>query len=215
MCVKARRLNLVRKGTMKRATLLLSVAMCTLNVSDRSGVAEANATASHAPHAIAIEVLIVGTKGGIHEEHAIELSGPADTVAAQVRALESKGQIVFLDRIRLTTLENHKTLVQSGVTTPVASGRTFGGRGGTSFQQRSVGTLISATARVEGDAIVVELEVEKSGLKRHPDQSLSDDEFVPQGTETLTSQATVRIGSGMTVLASGLESRADAGSSGR
>ena len=40
-----------------------------------------------------------------------------------------------------------------------------------------------------------------------------DDEFVPLGTETLTSQVTVRIENGKTVLAGGLENRSDAESS--
>ena len=35
-----------------------------------------------------------------------------------------------------------------------------------SYHHQNLGTLISATARVDGDAIVVELEVEKSQLER-------------------------------------------------
>ncbi len=94
--------------------------------------------------------------------------------------------------------------------------RSFGGRGGpaqTSDQQQSVGTVISVTASVDGDAIVVRLNVEKSQLERRESKSEADDEFVPSGTETLTSQVTVRIENGKTVLASGLETRADTESS--
>ncbi len=205
---------------MRRATLFATVVACTVNltVNARYGAAEPKAPTSHAPRAIALEVLIVGTKGGPKDEHAAELSGPSDKVAARLRKLESEGQIVVIDRIRLTTVENQKTLVQGGRAAPVASGRTLVGRGGppqTSYRQQSVGTLISATARVDGDVVIVELQVEKSELERRPSKPQPDDEFVPLGTETLTSQATVRIESGKTVLASGLERRADAERSGQ
>ena len=205
---------------MKRAILFAAVATCTfsLTVNVRSGVAETKTPVSRAPRAIAIEVLILSTKSSTEDEHTVQFSGPTDEVAARLRELESKGQIVDIDRIRLTTLENQKVLVQAGRATPIASGRSLGGRGGPaqmSYQHQNLGTLISATARVDGDAIVVELEVEKSQLERHAGKPQADDEFVPLGTETFTSQVTVRIGNGKTVLASGLEKRADAESSGQ
>ncbi|MHC4407073.1 MAG: hypothetical protein ACYTG0_46260 [Planctomycetota bacterium] len=152
---------------MKRAILFVSVVACafSLTVNARSGVTETKTPVSRAPRAIAIEVLIVGTKGGTKDEHTVQLSGPTDEVAARLRELESKGRIVVVDRIRLTTLENQKMLIQAGRTTPIASGRFPGGRGGPaqkSYHHENLGTLISATAIVDGDAIVVELEVEKS-----------------------------------------------------
>lgn len=205
---------------MKRAILSATVVACTfsLTVSARSGAAERKTPVSHDSRAIAIEVLIVGTKGGTRDEHAVQLSGPSDEVAARVRELESKGQIVVIDRIRLTTLENQTTLVQAGRATPVASGRSSSGRDAPaqmSYHHEDLGTLISATARVDGDAVVVELEVEKSELERNPGKPQADDEFVPLGTETFTARVTVRIGSGKTVLASGLETRAGTDSSGQ
>ena len=205
---------------MKRAILFAAVATCTfsLTVNVRSGVAETKTPVSRAPRAIAIEVLILSTKSSTEDEHTVQFSGPTDEVAARLRELESKGQIVDIDRIRLTTLENQKVLVQAGRATLIASGRSLGGRGGPaqmSYQHQNLGTLISATARVDGDAIVVELEVEKSQLERHAGKPQADDEFVPLGTETFTSQVTVRIGNGKTVLASGLEKRADAELSGQ
>ena len=56
-----------------------------------------------------------------------------------------------MDRISLTTLESEESQIHVGKTTPVASARSSGGRGGpaqTSYQHQSVGTLISVTARV-------------------------------------------------------------------
>ncbi len=84
-----------------------------------------------------------------------------------------------------------------------------------SYQHQNLGTLITASTSVEGDAIIVKLDVEKSQLERRGSTPQADDGLAPLGTETLTSQVTVRIGSGRTVLASGLETRADAESSGQ
>jgi hypothetical protein len=204
---------------MKRAILFSTIAVCmfSLTVNPPSWSAETKVPRSSDHHrAIVMEVLIVGAKGGTKDEHALELCGPSDEVAVRIRQLESAGQIVVIDRIRLTTVENQKTVFQAGATTPVASGRNFGGRGGgaqTSYQHQQLGTLISATAKVDGDVIVVELEVEKSQLERRTGQPQPDDEFVPLATETLTSHVTLPIGNGKTVLACSLENRAEAGSS--
>jgi type II secretory pathway component GspD/PulD (secretin) len=203
---------------MKRAILLGAIAVYTfhLTVNARSVVAVAGAPDSHSHRAIAIEVLIIGIQGGTKDEYAAQLSGSSEKVAARVRELESQSQAVVIDRIRLTTLENHKMLVQSGRTVPVAAGRSFRGRGGpaqTSYQQQNFGTLLSGTAKVDGDAIVVEFEVENSHLERSADNSQLDDEFVPSATESFTSQVTARIRSGQTIVASGLEKRVGAESS--
>ena len=81
---------------MKRAILFAAVATCTFSliVNAQSGVVETKTPVSRAPRAIAIEVLILGTKGGTGNEHTVQLSGPTDEVAAHLRELESKGQIV-------------------------------------------------------------------------------------------------------------------------
>jgi type II secretory pathway component GspD/PulD (secretin) len=203
---------------MNRAIVLATIAVCTFNltVSRRTVVAETKTAASPAHRAVGIEVLIVDAKGGTEDEHALGLPGPSDEVAARLQELESQGRIVVIDRIRLTTVENQKTLFQAGRDAPLATGRSTGGRGGgfqTSYRHQNLGTLISTTARVDGGAIVVELEVEKSQLERRAGRPQTEDEFVPLATETLTSQNTLRIGSGKTVLAGSLERRADAESS--
>ena len=66
---------------MKRATLFVTVAACALGltVNARSSVAETQA--SHAPRAIALEVLIVRTIWGPNDERSLPLSGPTDEVA--------------------------------------------------------------------------------------------------------------------------------------
>lgn len=132
---------------MKRVILFSTIAVCvfSLTVNPRSCSAETKTPAASAHHrAIVMEVLIVAAKGGTKDEHALEFSGPSDEVAVRIRELESEGRIVVIDRIRLTTVENQKTVFQAGTTAPVASGRTFGGRAGgaqTSHRQQELGTL--------------------------------------------------------------------------
>ena len=73
---------------MKRAILFATIAACTfsLTVNARSGVAETKTPVSRAPRAIAIEVLILGTKGGTEDEHTVQLSGPSKTKLPRVSA---------------------------------------------------------------------------------------------------------------------------------
>jgi type II secretory pathway component GspD/PulD (secretin) len=208
-------------STMKPAILWAAVALCALNLNlrPRSGVAATKTSESRGQRAIAIEVLIVRTHKDIKEDHTFEFSGPSEEVAARVRELQSDGRIDVVDRVRLTTVENQKVQFQAGRVAPVVSGRSFVGRGVSpprsqlSYDQKTLGTLVSVVARVDVDAIVVELQVEKSQLERHAGSSKPDDEFVPLATETLTTQVTLRIRSGKTVLAGSLEKRADAESS--
>ena len=206
---------------MKRATPILGIALCvfSLSVTPRPCMAETEAPVSPPGRAIAIEVVIVGTQGDIPDELAWEFSGPSDEVAARVRQLESEGQIVVIDRVRLTTVENQKAMFQEGMAAPVPSGRVLargpGGEPQMSYQQQNVGTLITATPKVDGDAIVVQLEVEKSQLERRADQPQPEERPLPPATETLSSQVTLRIGSGNTVLASSLENTAGEASSAR
>lgn len=116
---------------MKRAILLGTIVVYAfhLTVNARSGVAETGESDPHALRAIAVEVRIVGIQNGTENEYAAELAGPSEKVAARVRELISQGRAVDIDRIRLTTLEHHKMLVQSGRKAPVATGRTSQGRG--------------------------------------------------------------------------------------
>lgn len=169
------------------------------------------AAAEPEPHAqqshrtIALEIVIGKIQDSITPEQAAQLSGPSEKVAAFVRELESSGRIGAIDRIRLTTLENQKTLVQAGKNAPVAAGQTLDPRGGprqTSYQRENVGTLISVVARADGDAVMAELEIEKSQLEQRAGDSAPGDPFVPAATEIMQSRANVRIGNGTTLLVS-------------
>jgi hypothetical protein len=206
---------------MKRVPRTPIVALCAVSliVLARAAVADdkQKEPVSSVPHAIAIEVIIVETRA-VQDERVVGFSGSSEDVAAHVRELESAGKIDVIDRIRLTTLENQEAMVQFGRTTSVASGQMFGGRGGparTSSQRVSVGMLVSAIGRVEGDVIVVELQTEKSELERREKEPHPDEGVAPRGIETLTSQATVRIDDGKTVLLSGIQSSSGKGSAQR
>ena len=194
---------------MKRAILLAAMAACAFQwtVNPRAGAGDTEAPDSDSLRAIAIEVLILGTQGGNSDQFVAELTGSSERVATRVRELQAEGRAVVIDRIRLTTLEDQKMLVQSGRTAPVATGRSFRGSGQpqTSYQQQSFGTLLSGTAQVDNDAIVVEFQIERSQLERSAENSESDDRFVPPATGSLTAQTTVRIRSGHTIVASGLD----------
>jgi type II secretory pathway component GspD/PulD (secretin) len=153
---------------MKRTLLFATIAVCTFNltVSPRSGVAETTTPAAAVQRAIAIEVLIVGVQRGTDAELALELSGPSDKITARLRELEAEGQIVVIERVRMTTAENQETLFQEGKTVSVATARSSGGRAGpqTAYRQQNLGTQITALARVEGDTM--EKEDLQAKLKR-------------------------------------------------
>ena len=76
---------------MKRAALFVTVAACTfgLTVTARSRAAEDQV--SHAPRAIAMEVLLVRTNWGPHDERSLRLSGPTGGGCRALRELESRG----------------------------------------------------------------------------------------------------------------------------
>lgn len=167
--------------------------------------AEPEPHAQQSPRTITLEIVIGKTQDSITPEQAAQLSGPSEKVAAFVGELESSGRISVIDRIRLTTLENQKALVQAGKNAPVATGQTFESRSGprqTSYLRENVGTLISVVARADGDAVMAELEIEKSQLEQRAGDSAPGDPFVPPAKEIMQSRANVRIGNGTTLLVS-------------
>src|SRR5262245_15431776 len=87
---------------------------------------------------------------------------------ATILALEKSGKLSSVTRFKLTTMENQRAMVKFGEMVPRAVGRTLfpGGRGGegsgqrgtTNYSDISVGTMLHAIARVEGDGqIAIEL----------------------------------------------------------
>lgn len=203
---------------MKRVILFAAVLACGfgLTLSERSSLAETKKSVASAPRAIAVEVLLVTTTSKLTDGQAIQLPGPSDQVAARLHELEANGQIVAIDRIQMTTIEEQEAMFQTGRTMPVVSGRSSSARGGpsqTSYQHMNVGTLVLATAKVERDGIIVEIKVEKTQLQPSPSKSSTDDAIAPQGTGQMTSQTTLLVGNGQTALAGGLDEQANGKSS--
>ena len=195
-----------KEKSMNRAILCGAIAVTTFIsiLSSQSGVAETTSPQPRPLRVIGIELQIIDIQRGTADEHTVGLSGPSEEVAARVRELESTGQIVRIDRFGLTTLEDQKAVLQAGKTMAVPTGRSNFGRGGPaqmSYQQENFGTQISAVAKVDGDVIVIELEVEKSRLASPADQFAGEGDVVPLGTETFTSQVAARIRSGQTIVA--------------
>jgi hypothetical protein len=159
---------------------------------------------------------LVRTNWEPNSERSQTLSGPTDEVAARLRDLESEGEILAIDRIAVTTLENEEAQIHLGQSVPIPRGRSFRGPSGpvqTSYEYQSIGTVVTVTARGDGDAVVLKLSCEKSQLAQRDHESDVDEGTVPPGTETLTSQLAVRIESGKTVLASAFDSRTNSESS--
>jgi len=96
---------------------------------------------------IALEIVIGKIQGAITAEQAAQRLGPLEKVAAFVQELESSGRIRVVERIRLATLENQKTLVQAGKTAPVATAWTVNPRGGPGREVAGQQAASAATSR--------------------------------------------------------------------
>jgi type II secretory pathway component GspD/PulD (secretin) len=125
--------------------------------------------------------------------------------AKELLEIERQGQLERVRRVRLSMLSGGKGMAQFGERVPVVTGRggfAFGGRGGGeprqgpySYTYESIGTLISASSRVEDKGgVVVELQVEESRLVPSG-KPLDDgsDAVALQKTTTLTSHSTLRL----------------------
>lgn len=151
----------------------------------------------------------------------------SDPAADKILQLEKQGKLAALTRVRLTTLENVSGMVQFGERVGIATGRTFtaGPRGGggaeggagpggaraepfggaTSFTYQNMGTLVTATPRVEDDgSIIMELMVEQNRIADQP--PMPDGErpsFTPAKTVIITSKTTLRVPPGKSVVTGG------------
>jgi type II secretory pathway component GspD/PulD (secretin) len=126
--------------------------------------------------------------------------------AKELLEMEKQGRVERVRRVRLSMLSGGKGMAQFGERVPVVTGRggfAFGGRGGGgdsrqapySYTYESIGTLMSASSRVEDKGgVVVELQVEESRLvpSGKPLDDSSDAVALPK-TTTLTSHSTLRL----------------------
>lgn len=73
----------------------------------------------------------------------------------------------MLERLHLTAIDNQLAQLQVGKSQPMARGMSFArppgsGRSTPSFTMENVGTVLTATSRVSGDDVLIEIAVEKS-----------------------------------------------------
>lgn len=161
-----------------------------------------------APRMIRIEALLLRPNGA----DTSSLTGPIDTVLEAINTMQRAGQVAVADRIRMTTIENQKTLVQVGQMRARVTGatRSAGGQTVKSYQNVNVGTLLSAIARIDGDAgIVMDLQFEKSELVAREPDAEDQDGVVSQYVVTSHQQTTIRVRDGEAMLVSGAESVPD------
>ncbi len=148
--------------------------------------------------------------------------------AKELLELEKQGQLDRVLRVRLSSVEQNRAMVQFGERVPVATGRSVGGfgRGGAaadgrpvsiSYSLENIGTLISATTRVEDSGTVVaDLQVERSQMAAiaRPAEDVPD-AVGRQKTVSLTSQTTLRLKPGEPTLAKASRFTADGETTGQ
>lgn len=174
---------------------------------DQIKIAEETVRAlDRAPNLLRIEFGIIELAGGA------EIDGPYEGgLGDLLKEWGDDKRIQAVERASLTTLEGQVAQVQIGMSKAVPSGRSstaFGGRGGaptrvTQYQQRDMGTLVTVNGRVAGDDVLLEVNVERSGLanvKSVVAETDEEAEFVPPEITTLTVKSTIRVTPGHTVL---------------
>jgi type II secretory pathway component GspD/PulD (secretin) len=164
----------------------------------------------------------------------IELAAPAERVGglegeaadkfvARLLELEVQGKLAALTRVRLSTIEEQTASVQFGENAAVVSGRntmparTREGAPGIAntpvFTRQQFGTVVSATPRVEEDgAILIELQVEKSGLAkdaRVPGNAATEENAPLPRSVMINTRTTFRVQNGQTVIAAAMHAASD------
>jgi hypothetical protein len=167
--------------------------------------------------AVSLSLVIVEVNKSGKQKPVIDLSS-AEKIPDVLKALEEKGELSVMSRVRLSSLEQMPCSVQIGEQRPVATGRsnafgtTRGGErvaGPMSYQMTNVGTMVQVTSRVEEDgAVIAELNLSSSRLTPAGKQD-EESEIVPQRTTTMSTQTTVRIPKDQGVIVSGSQSMGD------
>jgi hypothetical protein len=151
-------------------------------------------------HTLRIELLLLKTLG--QDVDTTLLTGPSKDVAENIGELESNGKLFVANRMELSVIENQQAMLQVGETVPVVTGSSYFGGSRTpvnTYQQRSVGTLLSVTAAASKQGIAMNLTFEKSEIV--PAKPAEDDEApTPDRTSTLTQQSTVHVQDGHSTL---------------
>jgi hypothetical protein len=182
------------------------------------------------PQSIAVEITVIELpprKGADDKDFDDkELSGAAETVAKNIKALQSKGLLGNVQHYKLTALENQSTSVLQSEAKPmvvsitnVGGGGGFGGKGksASSLMYKNVGTSVEVKPRLGADkTLLVELRLEGSHLIQPDDGVLlgMDERGAPVfATETVLANFSGKLSvpPGQAVLAQGVQTTSKSG----
>jgi type II secretory pathway component GspD/PulD (secretin) len=174
------------------------------------------------PAAVDIDVTIIqADANGEAETKDLKLSGDAKDVASQIEALQKAGTLKVLERLHLTGTENQIAQVQVGREAAMARGVNFSPRGQVpTYVVEQMGSILTATSRVSGEDLLIEISVEKSWVPDKAEPASDDSDgatFRPDEKKTVQIRSTIRVPKGqavhiggMTVNAEGKQSRISA-----
>lgn len=149
---------------------------------------------------IALALTVFEVEGNVD----IEDGEPAELL----RTLSAGNFASQIRNIRLSSLEGQMAQVQLGEQRPIVSGTSFNRSGErfNSYQQQEFGTILSMTARVVEDRIVVELSYEMSRLDESIAATESAGDDVPPVRRTVTLRTTASVPEGEVVLLTDFDS---------
>ena len=135
--------------------------------------------------------------------------------AEKIAELEKAGQLVSQSRYWVSLVENQRSQLQFAERVQVVSGRVnvSGGRVQESFVYESFGTKLGLVARVDGDSVLVQMELDQTRLVPAPAKAEGDaaESVARPRTATTTFQSTLTIPPGKTVVAGGKETQGEKG----
>src|SRR6185436_11627928 len=133
----------------------------------------------------------------------------------KIAELEKAGQLVSQSRYWVSLVENQRSQLQFAERVQVVSGRVNvgGGRFQESLAYESFGTKLGLVARVDGESVLVQMELDQTRLIPAPAKAEGEatENVTRPRTATTTFQSTLTIPPGKTVVAGGKETTGDKG----
>jgi len=180
----------------------------TADVAEPTAVSQAEtAEVAASAASIDLDVAILQLSTRVPKLDAVDRAA-TDKALAQLKDWEATGKIAARESMRLSTVDRQPATVQHGEQASIVTSQmsAAGGRGASrvAYSRQSLGTLITATPRIDGGDVVVELQVERSSLEPAAtgEEPPGEAELaVPPSIVTLTTKSTLRVASGQCVVA--------------
>jgi hypothetical protein len=135
--------------------------------------------------------------------------------AEKIAELEKAGQLVSQSRYWVSLVENQRSQLQFAERVQVVSGRVNvgGGRFQESLAYESFSTKLGLVARVDGESVLVQMELDQTRLIPAPAKAEGEasESVTRPRTATTTFQSTLTVPPGKTVVAGGKETTGDKG----